>query len=67
MNPDADPGPTTMTAKQGALDVTFEAALEKSDAKGRLDLRRHHPMKRLEGALRAATLPSAGTPEKRVA
>ena len=35
MSPDADPGLTGMaTQKQGPLDVTFEAQLEKSDAKG---------------------------------
>jgi hypothetical protein len=40
MRSDADPGPTTMTTpssgkppKQGPLDVTFEAQLEKSEAK----------------------------------
>ena len=34
MIPDADPGPTFMTSKEGPLDVTFEATLEKSAAKG---------------------------------
>jgi len=38
MSPDADPGPTgmgvTKQQKQGPLDVTFEAPLQKSDAKG---------------------------------
>jgi hypothetical protein len=34
MSRDADPGPTAMSAKPGPLDVTFEAQLEKSDAKG---------------------------------
>jgi hypothetical protein len=34
MSRDADPGRTGMSSKQGVLDVTFEAKLEKSDAKG---------------------------------
>jgi hypothetical protein len=34
MSRDADPGPTAMSAKQGPLDVTFQAQLERSDAKG---------------------------------
>ena len=34
MSAEADPGPTAMTTKQGPLDVTFEATLEKSDANG---------------------------------
>jgi hypothetical protein len=34
MSPDAAPGPPGMGAHAGPLDVTFEATLEKSDAKG---------------------------------
>lgn len=34
MTPDADPGPRTMSTQAGPLDVTFEAQLEKSEAKG---------------------------------
>ena len=33
MSRDIDPGRTRMSTKQGPLDVTFEAQLEKSDAK----------------------------------
>jgi hypothetical protein len=33
MSRDIDPGRTSMSAKHGPLDVTFEAQLEKSDAK----------------------------------
>jgi hypothetical protein len=34
MSRDIDPGRTGMSTKEGLLDVTFEATLEKSDAKG---------------------------------
>jgi uncharacterized protein DUF1905 len=34
MSQDADPGPPGMSAKTGPLDVTFEAQLQKSDARG---------------------------------
>ena len=34
MSRDSGPGPTGMSTTQGPLDVTFEAALQKSDAKG---------------------------------
>jgi hypothetical protein len=54
-----------MSAKQGPLDVTFEAQLEKSDAKGGWTYVVTTPRSSWSEALRATTNNSAGTPEER--